>query len=318
MGGAHSGLSPPAVEEPGPSHGLGMIAIDWGTSSVRAWRLGPEGVAAEARAAPLGIMAVPDGDFAEAFTGLVGDWLAEGEGRALLSGMIGSRQGWREAPYLPCPADPALLAQQLLAVPFDGAEIRIVPGLVGADASGVPEVMRGEETQLLGLAHAIGGTGTVCLPGTHSKWATLKEGAIVGSTTHMTGEVFAALRSHTILGRLMSGPAGGGPAFADGVLRSGQPGGLLHHAFGARTLVLLDRMASDQAASYLSGLLIGHEVRSATEGLPAGAAVQLVGAAELCTHYGEALALLGFVAHGPEGDWALAGLRRIGEAIGWL
>ena len=295
-----------------------MIAIDWGTSSFRAWRLGRDGAVLDARSGPGGIMQVGEGGFASAFGEHVGDWLAAGETRALLSGMIGSRQGWREAPYLPCPADLKALAGNLAAVPHDGAEIRIVPGLVGADASGVPEVMRGEETQLLGLAHAIGGGGTVCLPGTHSKWALLAEGAVSAFTTHMTGEVFAAFRSHTILGRLMTGDAGGCAAFADGVLRSGQPGGLLHHAFGARTLVLLDRMSSDGAASYLSGLLIGHEVRSATADLPAGATIQLVGTADLCDRYAEALGLLGFVPNAPEGDWALAGLRRVAEETGWL
>ena len=193
----------------------------------------------------------------------------------------------------------------------------IVPGLVAADAAGVPEVMRGEETQILGLLPALGPDGTVCLPGSHSKWATIRGGAITGFTTHMTGEAFAALRGHTILGRLMSGDAAGGEGFAAGVARSGEPGGLLHHLFGARSLVLLDRLASEDAASYLSGLLVGHEIRAATGDLAAGAAVHLVGAADLAARYAEALGLLGFAPRVPEGEWALAGLRRIGEAIGW-
>ena len=180
-----------------------MIGVDWGTSSFRAYRLDRGGRILRRHAAPLGIMAVPEGRFDAALRQAVGAWLAEGERRVLLCGMIGSRQGWVEAPYLACPAGAAELAQALAPVPFAGAEVRLVPGLSARDVAGIPEVMRGEETQIAGALGRIAGTGLVCLPGTHAKWARLAGGRVAGFATHLTGEAFAALRDHTILGRMM-------------------------------------------------------------------------------------------------------------------
>ena len=140
--------------------------------------------------------------------------------------------------------------------------------------------MRGEETQVFGVLAAMGGGGLACLPGTHSKWVRVEAGRIIGFTTHMTGEAFGALRGHTILGRMMrEGPADGAP-FDAGVRRSGDAGGLLHHIFGARALVLAGRLAETDAAAYLSGILIGHEVRAALAGQQ-GEVVHVIGAPEL-------------------------------------
>ena len=151
-------------------------------------------------------------------------------------------------------------------IEFDWGQVKLVPGLSATDEAGVAEVMRGEETQVFGVVAAMGGTGLACLPGTHSKWVRVEGARIVGFTTHMTGEAFSALRGHTILGRMMrEGPADGAP-FDAGVRRSGDPGGLLHHIFGARALVLAGRLAETDAAAYLSGILIGHEVRAALAG----------------------------------------------------
>ena len=140
--------------------------------------------------------------------------------------------------------------------------------------------MRGEETQVFGVLGAMGGSGLACLPGTHSKWVQVAGGRIIGFTTHMTGEAFGALRGHTILGRMMrEGPADGAP-FDAGVRRSDDPGGLLHHIFGARSLVLAGRLAETDAAAYLSGILIGHEVRAALAGRQ-GEVVHVIGAPDL-------------------------------------
>ena len=119
-----------------------------------------------------------------------------------------------------------------------GRKVQLVPGLTGTDDAGVAEVMRGEETQIVGVLSAIGGNGLACLPGTHSKWARVEDGRIAGFATHMTGETFAALRGHTILGRMMrDGPADGAP-FDAGVRALRRAGGLLHHIFGVRALAL--------------------------------------------------------------------------------
>lgn len=290
-----------------------MIGIDWGTSSFRAYRLRGHAVL-DRLALPLGILSVAAGGFERALQDAVAPWLADGERRILISGMAGSRQGWTEAPYLPCPAATTDLAQALLPVPFDGAEVLLVPGLSAADPAGVPEVMRGEEVQILGALDGTDGTTTVCLPGSHSKWATVAGGHVETFSTYLTGETFAALRSHTILGRLMQADASPDPeAFRRGVLRSGDPGGLLHHAFGVRTLGLFGQLPEDAAASYLSGLLIGHEIRAATPASP----VLLVGNAPLCGLYSRAIALCGGAAMLAEADAAARGLALIGERAQW-
>ena len=287
-----------------------MIGIDWGTTSFRAYRLRGRAVL-DRLALPLGILSVAAGGFPRALEDAVAPWLADGERRILMSGMVGSRQGWIEAPYLPCPAATADLARALLPVPFGPAETLLVPGLSAADAAGVPEVMRGEEVQILGALGTSPGDATVCLPGSHSKWARVSGGRVEGFSTFLTGEAFAALRGHTILGRLMQADAPPDPeAFRQGVLRSADPGGLLHHLFGVRTLGLFDRLPEAAAASYMSGLLIGHEVRAAAPATP----VLLIGAAALCELYGQAITLCGGSATPAEADAAAQGLALIGEA----
>ena len=152
----------------------GMIAVDWGTSSLRAYRLDGAGRVRDRRAVAAGILTVKEGDFAGALAAVIGDWLAdETDLPVYLSGMIGSRQGWVEAPYVPCPADLSRLVAGLTPVDVDGAGRRgwIAPGLTARNQFGEPDVMRGEEVQLLGLAvdPAAAAALTVCLPGSHSR-----------------------------------------------------------------------------------------------------------------------------------------------------
>lgn len=294
-----------------------MIGIDWGTSSFRAFRLADDGAVIERRPAPRGILSVADGKFADVVFEFAGDWLKAGESRILLSGMIGSRQGWRESQALPCPAGIEDLAGALTPVPFDGAQVFIVPGVTAKDGQGIPEFMRGEETQIAGLLPAIGARGLVCLPGTHSKWARIEDGRIATFTTHMTGEAFAALSQHTILGRLMKGAAADEQAFDRGVARSADAGGLLHHLFGARTLVLAGQMPETATKSYLSGLLIGHEVRAALSASPSDDPIHLAGDANLCGLYARALSALGKRALIATDDAAVLGLVRIGDLVTW-
>ncbi len=287
-----------------------MIGVDWGTTSFRAWRLGADGAVLEAREAPRGILSVTDGDFAAVLREQCGAWLEAGERRVLLCGMIGSRQGWVEAPYLPCPAGAAELAAALVSVPFDGAQTRLVPGLSAHDGQNVPEVMRGEETQIAGLDLA---DGLACLPGSHSKWARAQAGRITGFETYFSGEAFAALRSATILGRMMRDGPTDLAAFDRGLARAGEPGHLLHHLFGVRTLGLTGGLAEEASASYLSGLLIGHEIGAA---MPAGAAVTIIANAELAALYARAVAARGGCAGIASPDAAARGLARIG-AMAW-
>lgn len=292
-----------------------MIGVDWGITSVRAYRLHERRVL-ERREEPNGILAVRDGQFDDALRRLVGPWLVDGEDRVLLSGMVGSRQGWREAGAVRCPAGVADIAGALADVPFDGAQVRLVPGVTGADAVGIPEIMRGEETQILGAEI---GTGAACLPGSHSKWACIVDGQITGFATYLTGEAFAALRDHTILARQMrEGTARDGAArdaaFDAGVARSADPGGVLHHAFGIRSMGLAGRLADANAASYLSGLMIGHEVRAALR--PADE-VWVIGSAALSGLYARAIAACGGVARLGDADAAAHGLGMIAARAIW-
>ena len=183
-----------------------LIALDWGTSNLRASLLGPGGAVLDRRSAAGGVMAVPEHRFEAALRSLCGDWIDAHRGPLLASGMIGSRQGWVEAPYLPCPATRDAAAARLVAVPLaGGATLHIVPGLVCTGADGQADVMRGEETQILGAVPADSPRTLVVLPGTHSKWASVERGVVRDFTTCMTGELHEALVRHTILGRLADG-----------------------------------------------------------------------------------------------------------------
>jgi 2-dehydro-3-deoxygalactonokinase len=294
-----------------------MIGVDWGTTSFRAFRIARDGTIRDRRASPRGILNVPDNRFAVTLREEIGPWLAAGDDHVLLSGMIGSRQGWKEAPYLPCPAGAPDIAAALTDIPFDWGLVKLVPGLAAEDEAGVPEVMRGEETQIIGCLDAFGGAGLACLPGSHSKWARIEAGRITGFTTHLTGEAFAALRGHTILGRMMRDGATEPAAFDQGVARSADADGLLHHVFGARTLALTGRMAESATASYLSGILIGHEVRAALGG-QRDVVVQLIGAPELTALYADAIAACGCYAERHDGDAASRGLAAIGAHAAWV
>jgi 2-dehydro-3-deoxygalactonokinase len=294
-----------------------MIGIDWGTSSFRAYRMAPDGRVIDKTSSPTGILFVEAGRFADVLRRAILPWVNAGERHVLLSGMIGSRQGWVEAPYLPCPAGAADLAGATIPVPFDGAEVRLVPGVTCEDA-GVPEVMRGEETQIIGALGEFGAGGVACMPGSHSKWVRVEGGRITGFSTFMTGEAFAAFSAHTILGRMMKADAPADPeALRRGLARSADAGGLLRHLFGVRTLGLFGRLSETSAASYLSGLLLGHEVRAALAAALEAGPVVLIGDPKLCTLYAEAIAVCGGEARIAKGEAAAVGLGRIAGEVQW-
>jgi 2-dehydro-3-deoxygalactonokinase len=300
-----------------------LIALDWGTSSLRAYLLAEDGRVVEERRQSWGLLHLPEGGFTSALSGVAGDWLQAMPDLPLIaSGMVGSAQGWREAPYASSPADAAVLAQQLLrfeALP--GVMLHIVPG-VRLDGPR-PDVMRGEETQIVGLLAMqpeLADRARLVMPGTHSKWVRVASGRVVDFHTYMTGELFALLRVHSILGR-PARAAGGAQshdsAFDRGVtaVRSAGAAGATALLFSARALVLDGQLRAADSLDYLSGLLVGEELRCALLD-DDGVEPVLVGDAALCDRYRRALKLFDRPSRlGGEGA-AAAGLWQIATRAG--
>ncbi len=291
-----------------------LIALDWGTTSLRAALMAPDGTVLDRVATPDGIMAAAGRSFPAIFATVAGPWLAAHPGiAALASGMIGSRQGWVEAPYASCPAGFAQLADALAWAEAGGTRVGFVPGLSWRDG----DVMRGEETQIIGALAALGvDHGVFVLPGTHSKWAVVEAGQVVAFRTFMTGEVFATLRRHSILGRLMpeADPPFDPDAFTAGCRRAGD-GAILHALFSARTESLFGRLGPAALPSYLSGLLVGEEVREALQLAPVRT-VYLVGSPALAAPYSHALSLHGVAQGVVDADVAFTGLHAMARAAG--
>ena len=299
---------------------IALLAIDWGTTSARAYAVDAQGRIHGTRSAPLGVQKLAGAGFSSALAELLGDWRSLDVPR-FAAGMIGSRQGWIEAPYVTCPAAFDSLAERLAWTP--GRELAIVPGLMCRDGSGVPDVMRGEETQLVGTFDDEPAPTLAVLPGTHSKWVQVERGRVVAFQTHMTGELYAVLLANSILGRLASaGREGTEPseAFTRGVARGLAESGLAHAIFGARTLALTGELASDDVADWLSGALIGHEIaasrRWARDRGLASSRVRIIGSDALVARYRRALAQASIEADPGPDDAAVRGLVRIARRAG--
>jgi len=301
-----------------------LIAADWGTSSFRAYLVRRDGAVIDRIASADGILNVAAGGFADHLAKVTAAWRASFPGLpVILSGMIGSRQGWAEAAYVPCPASADAIAAKLHRVP--AAEIGqayIVPGVI-TEIQGRPDVMRGEETQVLGALVALGrsnarGHRLFVLPGTHAKWTVVEGDTIAGFSTFMTGEVFAALKDHTILGRLMAPGETDGSGFSAGVAAgaaTGGPGALLNRIFATRTLGLTGRLPSQELSDYLSGVLIGAEFG---ENAKSGDRITIIGTAELAAHYQRAARLLGIQAEVAPADCVVGGHLLLAKAAGLL
>ncbi len=267
----------------GSNRALAAIGLDWGTTNARAYAFARDGSVLWTRAGPWGLAAAQQGEgFAAAF-----ERLTEGRGGApaIACGMIGAKGGWREAPYVRAPASLAALADGCVEAAPD---VLIAPGVAQDDP---PDVMRGEETKILGLAAMGAGDGIVCLPGTHSKWAEIDGGALARFRTCMTGDLYAAVSRHTILSRSIE-PGEDDAAFERGVeagLRGAEPFGTL--AFRIRARGLLDGASGAAQGSELSGLLIGAELAQAQG--RADAPVKLAAAPPLDEPYARAFEIAG-------------------------
>ncbi|HKQ10267.1 MAG TPA: 2-dehydro-3-deoxygalactonokinase [Rhizomicrobium sp.] len=289
-----------------------FIAGDWGTSRLRLY-LCDAGGNVLARGEGEGA-SVPD--CAARFAAAVAPWeKAHGILPAILSGMVGSTIGWREVPYLKCPARPSAIAAAALRFDAQDRGIAILPGLTCRGKTGAPDVMRGEETQILGAlrlhANLTKGRHLFCLPGTHAKWVSVIDGAVTQFQTALSGELFELLRRHSVLTRDSSEVDAQSPAFMLGLdfARQNRKADLLYLLFSARSRVVTGEMAKADAASYLSGLILGKDIATATALFEFDGPVQLICTPALAALYGKALGAYDVKSAAIDGDRAaLAGL----------
>ena len=265
-----------------------MIAVDWGTTRLRAWLVDADGAILDQTAADDGIASVKPGDFPSTLRRHVGGWLARNPGLpVMMAGMVGSRNGWSEVPYAGCPAGAAELAAGMLRFDLgEGSRAAIVPGLMRRERAALTYAMRVEEAEPEGCNVP---DGTVVMPGTHSKWARMSGGRIASFTSYMTGDVFGAVKDHTMAGKLAEAPADEA-GFARGLATARAGGGLTHKLFSARTLVLAGELPGRQVEPYLSGLLIGEEVAAGLAAHPGTSEVALVADGVFERAYGQAFA----------------------------
>ena len=309
-----------------------LLALDWGTSSLRAFLMA-DGQILETRHSPHGLQHLPEpgvAGFETAFSLIAGGWLAQWPGLPVVAcGMVGSAQGWREAPYVRCPADIKTLARQSVSVASGlGPDILIAPGIVLDDPAQLPDVMRGEEIQIAGALLQYpqwSARCTIVLPGTHSKWVRIEQGQVVNFATYLTGELFAILKKHSILGRLM--PEGTGEEIAEtqtafelglASARDSAPGDFSHQIFATRTLGLTGRLPHSALADYLSGLVIGHELVSGLKHAQDNTPLLLIGEPALCQRYVRALTYLGQPDCMVLDNTAPAGLWHLADVAGLL
>jgi 2-dehydro-3-deoxygalactonokinase len=290
-----------------------FIALDWGTTSFRAYHVAADGKVIAEVAAPMGILSVEGQRFAEALESQICSW--DKSLPVIASGMITSKQGWVERAYVDCPAGVAdLAAQAYLHKTESGRTIHFITGLHLAGGSLGHDVMRSEETQVFG---ALGEASHFITPGTHSKWIDVEGDRITHFATYITGETFSVLRQHSILGRLMTSDEPDEKAFARGVDKSlADPAGLLHNLFSVRSLGLFNELNGTQLSSYLSGLVIGSEVAHALSTRSRDAGYMILASPKIGGRYEKALGVAGVKARYGDPLAIVRGLQKIGRAAG--
>lgn len=240
---------------------LAVIGVDWGSTNFRAWGFNEHGALVGETAAAVGLKAVGNSrGFEATFLECCGDWLEHSpQALIILCGMVGARGGWKEAPYVTCPVDPRLLVHEAIRFKINQHDAIILPGAL-SEGNDAADVMRGEEVQILGAALRHGlEDARFCIPGTHCKWARLQEGKLVDFRTHLTGELFQVLSTHSLLGKLAEGSEFDQASFKRGLTR-GREVPLSHAVFATRANVLAGRLRPEHVGAFLSGVLIGAEI----------------------------------------------------------
>ena len=291
------------------------VAVDWGTTHFRVWRMSGDDVI-EGREASCGLLALQQDEFESTLVKYLYEW--PDNAPVIMSGMVGSQQGWQEVPYLFLPVSLREVAAGAVKVQTMelNQKVHILPGLACQDQKR-PDVMRGEETQLLGLGAGVEGwTGVICLPGTHSKWVSVENGVVNSFDTYLTGELYSILRQHSILRHDLDAEKFNSEhaAFDNGVeagLSESTP--LLTSLFRVRARSLLIERDPLANAAFLSGRLLGEEVRSAIKNLPKMEKIHLVGGSSLTKLYAKALILAKREVQQHSGD----DLVRLGLTAAW-
>ncbi|WP_157994347.1 2-dehydro-3-deoxygalactonokinase [Peristeroidobacter agariperforans] len=272
-----------------------FVGVNWGSTNFRAYLIGADGSAVDEYSAPAGVVNLDRTGMAATMDALAARW--PNSGPVYASGMIGSNVGWKEVPYAEAPAGCADLAAAAVATEIGSVPVHIVPGITCRRSfDGEPDILRGEEVEMMGLASLGTVDGWVALPGTHTKWARLERGRVVEFFTSMSGEIFDRLTAKGLLASIVEGEAQDGPVFLNGVAagraRKLSLGTLL---FGARAKVVRGFLSKPDAASYIRGMLIGSEIADAMAVYPTAgdAVVPLVGSRVVCALYASALSAAG-------------------------
>ena len=292
-----------------PGSTANWIAVDWGTSRLRAWIMDDRNEVIQSLSSGEGMGALAQQEFEAALLRLIEPYLrADGLTTVIACGMVGARQGWIEAEYLQIPCPPPGIANATVAPTTDKRlAVKILPGVCQQDPA---DVMRGEETQIAGFIKSNPGfRGTICLPGTHAKWVAIVDGSLQKFTTLMSGEMFAAISKHTVL-RHSVDEGWDESAFTEAVCESfAAPERLSASLFGIRAKGLLSGLSASQATARLSGLLLGLEL-AGTKDYRSGDPILLIGAEQLCRRYQAALEAIDCASETIEGDkLVLEGLK---------
>ena len=321
-----------SVKMVGMSPGAALVALDWGTTSLRAWLLDAGGAVLDSRRSGSGLLTVTreardaesdvGATFEAVFVRTCADWVTDRPDLPVLAcGMVGSAHGWVDAGYRDVPTPLETSAADLVRIDHRAGRLHVVPGLRLPSTTEQPgDVIRGEETQVLGVLDALGDDGeaalTIVLPGTHSKWVDVRERKVETFTTAMTGELYGLLLGDSILARTATAPVRDDQAFVSGVAAGSSPGsrGLQVELFGTRALALDGRLAPGSISDYVSGLLLGDEVAHLLPSRGSTTPLLLCGDDDLVRRYGAALAVHGVEARRLTEDVTIRGLWRTAVA----
>lgn len=297
------------------------VVLDWGTSSLRAMLVDGDGTTLDTRSSGQGVQFMAGRSYEDVLREIAGDWLGAADQPAIYAlGMVTSRNGWVEVPYVDCPADAATIARGIVTRNLQsGSQVILLPGLRDPAARPFPDVMRGEETQAVGFG--LSQDRTLVLPGTHSKWLRIEGGRIARFQTFVTGELFSLMSTQSFIAR---GEVGEGPArwsaFDLGVEKATaddeDAAAMLSALFSVRTGMLAGKLTQADLRDYVSGLLIGLEFRQARRWWKAGDEIGLIGAAALTERYARAATSVGLTALDGPPDASVRGVMTIAKHIG--